>query len=134
MTHPTRHEIDAAFAPLETALRQLATGEAIAVDNVPHFVDCEGLLQPLPSAIQGWVECWQALLKRNRYQLDLQPLRQLARLLANDQPITPQLVQHAQRLTTHLRLIYARLDVYQVGKVARTLETRYLMEVQCPEP
>lgn len=123
-TRPHLAEVAGAFALIDAAMRQIASGEVFADQKGTPIFQAEGEWHETAPALLGWVDLWQRLSDKNALGLDLAPLFQLANRLSYGVPLTPEGVEAAQKCVDACRKAYRSMDVFAVKEEVRTQEIR----------
>lgn len=97
------------FEPIYTLLSTLRAGEIDAVQGVPIMADWGGELMEVTPALDGWICCWQRIVDGERLTIDLAPLRQMQRYLADGELLTAQMIDSAVTVTNFCYQAYARM-------------------------
>ncbi|WP_281982074.1 hypothetical protein [Azonexus hydrophilus] len=110
------------FKPVFAAFDQLATGEIETVRGAPVFKDWSGEWCELAPAIDGWADCWDRICRNQGIDINLEPLRKLARKLDYGAPLTEDDVSSARAVIDATWQAYIRLPVEITRSHAQTEE------------
>lgn len=113
-----------AFYLVDAFMDQVSSGEVIADANgTPIFQDPEtGQWHPLAPEINGWCEAWARLIRRYQLKINLAPMLELARRLASDEQIGPDLIDQCQAIVNAARRTYRSMDMAVVWSIIQTTQ------------
>ena len=124
---PHLAEIAGAFALIDAAMRQIASGEVFADEKGTLIFQADGEWCETAPALLGWVDLWQRLSDQHAMGLNMAPLAQLANRLSYDVPLTPEGVEAAKQCVDACRKAYRNMDIHAVKSVVRTQEIAVAM-------
>lgn len=109
------------FDPIDRIFDQLDSDGMIHVDTrgVPVFCDCEGVWHPTVPALLGWIELWERMKAKGRFQLDLEPLHKLCRKLELDTVLMEDDVANAKAVISECRRLFRGMDTVAVASMVR---------------
>jgi hypothetical protein len=99
------------FEPVFAAFDKLASGEIETVRGAPVFKDWSGEWCELAPAIDGWADCWDRICRNQGIDIDLEPLRKLARKLDYGIPLTEDDVSAGRAVIDETRSAFVSLPV-----------------------
>lgn len=88
LKRPGLHEAQVVFEPIYRLFRQLETGEVDAVAGRPVMTERQGILVEIAPALDGWAGLWDRISEAEGIQVDVEPLRKIARKLDAVSPLT----------------------------------------------
>jgi len=94
------------FEPIYDLLTSLYDGEVDTVKEVTVISDWEGGLMEAVPALEGWVCIWDRIIKGEGLVIDLSPLRTIQQALANDDPMSIDMIEDAIKLTNRCYQAY----------------------------
>lgn len=97
------------FDPVYKLLDTLKTGEIDAVQGKPVMADWDSELMEVAPALDGWISCWDRICTGESIRMDLAPMRQLQRYLANGLMLTEAMIDAARQVTDACYTIYCSL-------------------------
>jgi hypothetical protein len=111
---PGLHEALVVFEPLYRLFRQLETGEVDAVMGRPVMPEKHGEMVEIAPALLGWSDLWDRMAKAEGLQLDLVPLRRIARKLSAVSPLTESDLEAGKVCLDHTYRAFMRLPPHKI--------------------
>ncbi|MBK6414045.1 hypothetical protein [Sphingopyxis sp.] len=109
------------FEPLYQLFDSLRDGEIDAVGGVPVMpIWGRGEVMEVPPVLDGWVCCWERIVAGEGLPIDLSPLRQMQRYLANGVMMTSELLRRARAVTDQCYRAYAAMPRERAISYTRT--------------
>ncbi len=121
------------FEPIYRLLDLLRGGEIDAVAGQPVMVDWGGDLIEVAPALEGWASCWQRIIGGEGLSIDLAPLRQMQRYLANGELLTVDLIDQVTAITDQCYQAYARMPRERAISYSKTEQIAIEMDDLCIE-
>ena len=90
------------------------------VKEVPVISDWEGGLMEAVPALEGWVCIWDRIIKGEGLVIDLSPLRTIQQALANDGPISIDMIEDAIKLTNRCYQVYLAIPKDRIVSYSTT--------------
>lgn len=97
------------FQPIISLLIQLRRDEVYAERGKPIMQDWSGEWMEIGPAMEGWHDCWIRIIRGEGLDIDVSPIKKLARWLANGVPIPIELVEQVQVVTEQCMKAYAQI-------------------------
>lgn len=121
LNRPMPHEVHMVFEPIESFLRELATGEVkCAANGAAIFLHPEGEAYEAVPAVRGFMAAMQRILDHYQLEIDLAPVLKLCNKLDACMPITPDHLRQCEQVMAACRKAYSQMDVYQVKALVNT--------------
>jgi hypothetical protein len=117
---PHMLQIFRTFAPIHELLRDLRSGEIDTIQGRMIMRDWGGGLMEVGPAMDGWICCWERIIKGESLDIDIAPLRQLQRYLANGILLTPEMIDRADFVTDQCERAYGRMTRERAISYSRT--------------
>lgn len=113
-------QVHRTFAPIYELLRELRSGEALAVQGRLVMRDwCDDFVEVAP-ALDGWVCCWERIVDGEQLPIDLRPLRQLQRYIASGVLLTVEMIDAAEVVSGACERAYAQIPRERLIGYSRT--------------
>lgn len=117
------HRMDSAytlFHPIYTVFDKLDEGEIEESNGKPIFKDFYNEWCEIAPAMDGWADCWERICRNQKIDINLDPLRNLARKLDCDTPLTESDVSGGRDVIDTTYRIFMSLPAEVVRKHALT--------------
>ncbi len=108
---PRMDSIYLLFQPIYTAFDRLADGEIEVSRGKPIFKDFYNEWCELAPAMNGWADCWERICRNQGIDINLEPLRKLARKLDYGAPLTEDDVSSGRAVIDATRSAFVSLPV-----------------------